>query len=98
MRALPSRRVLAGLTSLAIGGAFVAASGFAAMADSPDPQSTAVANVHVNTDGTVDVTLQGTWAWPTHKSDCNTNRYAVGWAVAWGVLNAEARRTIELPV
>src|SRR4051812_42939405 len=53
------------------------------MADSPDPQSTAVANVHVNTDGTVDVTVQGTWAWPTHKSDCNTNRYAAGWAVNW---------------
>jgi uncharacterized repeat protein (TIGR01451 family) len=83
-----SRRVLAGLTSLGVGGVFVVASGLAAVADSPDPHTTSVANVQVNSDGTVDVTVQGTWAWPTHKSDCNTNRYAAGWAVSWGDVNA----------
>lgn len=83
MRTHLTRRVLAGVTSLTIGGVFVIASGLAAVADSPDVNTTALANYTVNTDGTVSVTVQGTWAWPSHKSDCNTNRYAAGWAVAW---------------
>ena len=83
MRTHLTRRVLAGVTSLTIGGVFVIASGLAAVADSPDVNTTALANYNVNADGTVSVTVQGTWAWPSHKSDCNTNRYAAGWAVAW---------------
>jgi uncharacterized repeat protein (TIGR01451 family) len=71
------------VTSLAIGGVFVVASGMAAVADSPDVNSTALANYTVNADGTVTVTVGGNWAWPSHKSDCNTDRYAAGWAVAW---------------
>jgi uncharacterized repeat protein (TIGR01451 family) len=78
-----TRRVLAGVTSLAIGGVFVVASGLAAVADSPDINSTAVADYKVLPNGTVEVTVQGNWAWPSHKTDCNQDRYAAGWAVAW---------------
>ena len=83
MRLHLTRRVAAGVTSLMIGGVFVVASGMAAIADSPDVNTTSLANATVNADGSVSVTVQGTWAWPSHKSDCNTNRYAAGWAVAW---------------
>ncbi len=29
------------------------------------------------------VTISGTWAWTTHRSDCNTNRAGVGIAIDW---------------
>ena len=84
MRTHLTRRVLAGVTSLMIGGVFVVASGLAAVADSPDVAPTTTASVSTNPDGSVTVTVQGTWAWPTHgNKDCNVDRYAAGWAVAW---------------
>src|SRR4051812_11018997 len=55
-----------------------------AVADSPDASPTTTASVLTNPDGSVSVTVNGTWAWPTHgNKDCNLDRYAAGWAVAW---------------
>ena len=33
--------------------------------------------------GTTTITVQGGWAWPTHGSDCNTDRAGAGYAMAW---------------
>jgi uncharacterized repeat protein (TIGR01451 family) len=64
-----------------------------ARADSPDvkvttpapgqhPYQTGTATVDQAT-GHVTVTLTGGWSWPTHGSDCNTNRAGAGVAVNW---------------
>jgi hypothetical protein len=80
-----TRRVLGGVASLTIGGVFVVASGLAAIADSPDVVTPSTqASVQQNPDGSVDVTVAGTWDWSTHgNKDCNVDRYAAGWAVVW---------------
>lgn len=81
-----SRRVAAGTASLVLGVLYVGGTTtLSAFADSPSP--TSVAQVSENGAGQVTVTLDGTWAWPTHHSDCNLDRYAVGWQVAWGDVN-----------
>jgi len=33
--------------------------------------------------GTTTLTVEGGWAWPTHGSDCNTDRAGAGYAIAW---------------
>jgi uncharacterized repeat protein (TIGR01451 family) len=77
-----SRRVLAGATSLAIGGVFVAASAMAALADSPSP-TTITANVTTNPgNNTVTVSVSGTLQWK-NGGQCQTNKGA-GFAVVWG--------------
>jgi uncharacterized repeat protein (TIGR01451 family) len=64
-----------------------------ARADAPDvkvttpapgqhPFQTGTATVDSAT-GHVTVTLTGGWSWPTHGSDCNTNRAGAGVAVNW---------------
>jgi hypothetical protein len=53
-------------------------------ADSADPVlPISQGTVTHNNDGSNTVTMRGQWQWTTHASDCNTNRYAVGWAVDW---------------
>ena len=69
---------LVGILSLLSGLMFAAA-----RADSPDPKLPFTGSSVVNADGSVTLTVQGDWAWTTHHSDCNSNRYAVGWAVDW---------------
>ena len=56
----------------------------AAFADAPvpDPNDT-TGTVVVNHDGSRTVTLQGEWDWTTHKTDCNNDKRAVGYAVDW---------------
>ena len=83
MRTHLTRRVLAGVTSLTIGGAFVAASAMAAMADSPSPTSitASVAN-SAAAPGAMTVTVSGNLAW-LHGGQCGNNKGA-GFAVAWG--------------
>lgn len=56
-----------------------------ATADAADPvNASTVGSVSVDpTSGAVTVTMNGAWQWTTHSTDCNTDRYAVGWAVAW---------------
>ena len=76
-----SRRVLVALLvvmgSLAIG---VAGAG----ADAADPVLTLTTGTIVaHADGSMTVTVQGAWVWPTHKSDCNQDKRAVGFAVDW---------------
>ena len=45
------------------------------------------------------VEIHGTWAWTTHRSDCNTNRAGVGFAIDWGDNNGNhvtnARRRLD---
>ena len=53
-------------------------------ADAADVTSTSVVGgIVVNPDGSRTVTIAGRWAWPTHQSDCNIDRFGVGWAVDW---------------
>jgi hypothetical protein len=83
------RFVLVILLALTVGG--VAA--VSARADAPDvkvsspapgqhPTQTGVATVDTAS-GHVTVDLTGGWSWPTHGSDCNTNRAGAGVAVNW---------------
>jgi len=37
--------------------------------------------------GAVTIKLAGTWAWPTHRSDCNKDKRAVGVAIDWNDVN-----------
>ena len=76
-----SRRVAAatciGIVAVVLGGFALVAS-----ADSPDPASLSKQVVD-NHDGTWTVTMSGTWKWTTHTTDCNNDRFAVGWAMDW---------------
>src|ERR1044072_3410390 len=55
-----------------------------ALADAPDPiPGATTGGVVQNADGSFTLTVQGQWQWPTHKSDCSTNRGGVGDALAW---------------
>jgi uncharacterized repeat protein (TIGR01451 family) len=68
-----------------IASAFVLATATSVWADAPDVSTTTgtVLNADPLSDGFVQIGVQGEWAWSTHHSDCNTNRYAAGWAVDW---------------
>jgi len=68
-------RVLGGLTSLAVGGVFVAASALGALADSPAP-ATLQASVAGNT-----VSLNGTLEWGNNAGKCTSTNAAYG--VVW---------------
>src|SRR5262245_65058452 len=70
--------------------------GAGAMADAPDPKlppqsptSEIVSVTHddkgtpTTADDTTKVTVRGGWVWPTHHSDCNTDRAGAGFAVDW---------------
>jgi uncharacterized repeat protein (TIGR01451 family) len=59
----------------------VFATAVTAGADAPAP-ITNTGSAVVNPDGSITVTVQGTWTWPRNK-DCNEDRYAAGWAVDW---------------
>jgi hypothetical protein len=54
-----------------------------AKADSPDPVLPLSGSAVINTDGTKTLTVEGDWVWTTHHSNCNLNRFAVGWAMDW---------------
>ena len=71
-----SKRVLAVLLvvlcGLAVG---VAGAG----ADAADPVlASTTGSVVTNADGSRTVTVQGAWAWTTHKSNCSQDKRAVG--------------------
>ena len=55
-----------------------------ASADSPDVTSATGSVTNVAANGDVTVEVHGTWNWPTHGKDCNTDRAGVGIAVDWG--------------
>ena len=71
--------MLASAAALALGGA--------ALANAPDPEpgTQALIGPVFQVDGVdvVRVSLSGTWQWPSHSSDCNTDRNGVGYAVDW---------------
>ena len=55
-----------------------------AAADAPDPTLPFSASVAVDPiSGNRTLTLSGAWAWTTHSTDCNNDRFGVGWAVDW---------------
>src|SRR3954471_19283051 len=59
-----------------------------AAADAPDvtPNSMSASSVR-RADGTIAVTIQGSWQWTTHHSNCNTDRAGVGVAIDWNDTN-----------
>ena len=63
-----------------------------AAADAPDITS---ATGSVSSDGKT-VTISGTWAWTTHRSDCNTDRAGVGIAIDWNDPNAAGNHVTTL--
>jgi uncharacterized repeat protein (TIGR01451 family) len=65
----------------------VLATAVSAGADAADVSTTSGSAV-VNQDGSITVTVQGTWAWTTHNTDCNNDRYGVGWQVGWNDANS----------
>ncbi len=80
-RPLP-RRVLAGVTSLLMGGVLVAASAFAALADTPYPvNATVTATTTQASNGPVTVDLSGTLTWKRSVS-CGSDRQ-YGFAITW---------------
>src|SRR5438094_9716771 len=55
-----------------------------AHADAPDPVlSSTAGTLSGGPNGTIVLTLNGGWQWPTHHSDCNFDTRAVGFAVDW---------------
>jgi hypothetical protein len=68
----------------------VAASAAFGNAANPLPTTTAIATQ--NADGSVTVTVHGSWDWQsqtgTSADPCGGTRFGVGWAVAWGDPNA----------
>jgi uncharacterized repeat protein (TIGR01451 family) len=84
-RIVRSRRAKGGVATGLVLMMLGAAVGIVA-ADAPDPDPSKpviAASAVLNADNSTTVTLTGNWYWPTHRSDCNTNRYAVGWAIDW---------------
>jgi uncharacterized repeat protein (TIGR01451 family) len=81
-RARRSRLVIAqvAVVALVAAGAF-ALFGVTALADSPNPAATQTGTAVVNGDGSVTVTVTGSWVWD--KNDCPTNNTKPGWAVDW---------------
>src|SRR6187397_1057504 len=72
-----------------------------ALADAPDPKPQQ-AQVRTSEPYTVNgvqvvrVSVSGGWQWPTHKSDCNTNRTGVGYAIDWNDPNAGGNHVTTL--
>jgi hypothetical protein len=91
-RAIPAV-FMAAITTIAVVGA--------AFADAPDPKPSA-ASVRsgevqtVNGVEVVRVSVSGGWQWPTHKSDCNTNRTGAGYAIDWNDPNAAGNHVTTL--
>jgi hypothetical protein len=53
-----------------------------ALANAPNPDTTTVDQVTVNSDGSRTVTVQGTWTWAT-QNNCSTARNGVGYQIVW---------------
>ena len=53
-------------------------------------------SVVVNGDGSITVTLAGNWAWSTKDSDCNLDRFGVGWSADWNDPNAAGNHVTTL--
>ncbi|HUP82590.1 MAG TPA: SpaA isopeptide-forming pilin-related protein, partial [Candidatus Limnocylindria bacterium] len=73
----------------------------AVFADAPDPKpeqaSVRVGDVFiVNGVQVARVSVSGGWQWPTHHSDCNTNRTGAGYAIDWGDPNQSGNHVTTL--
>jgi uncharacterized repeat protein (TIGR01451 family) len=65
-------------------------------ADAADVASAHAVGVVVNGDGSITVTLAGDWVWTTHDSDCNLDRFGVGWAADWNDPNTPGNHVATL--
>jgi hypothetical protein len=81
-RTRPTRLLLA-LTCIGVVLVLMGVRAVGSAADTPDPIVPLNASVVVNPDGSKTVSVDGSWQWTTHRTDCNTDRFAVGWAVDW---------------
>jgi hypothetical protein len=91
-RAIPAL-MLAAITTIALVGV--------AFADAPDPKPSAATvrtaeRATVNGVEVVRVSVSGGWQWPTHKSNCNTNRTGAGYAIDWNDPNAGGNHVTTL--
>src|SRR4051812_30352263 len=73
----------------------------AVFADAPDPKpaqaKVKVSDVFVvNGVQVVRVSVSGGWQWPTHHSDCNTDRTGAGYAIDWGDPNQPGNHVTTL--
>jgi uncharacterized repeat protein (TIGR01451 family) len=49
-----------------------------------DPTKPMNVSLVTQPNGSNTLTISGDWLWPSHQTgDCNTDRYAIGWAVDW---------------
>src|SRR4051794_10254570 len=72
------------LLAVLVGAAMLVFGAASAFADASDPDVNATTgNIVLNKDGSRTVTVQGAWHWTTHRSDCNGDKRAVGFAVDW---------------
>ena len=73
--------------ALILASAAALALGSVALANAPDPEpgTQALVGPVYQVDGVdvVRISLSGSWQWPTHSNDCNTDRNGVGYAVDW---------------
>ena len=92
MRRLANSLALASAAALVLGGV--------ALANAPDPEpgSQALVGPVFQVDGVdvVRISLSGTWQWPTHSTDCNTDRNGVGYAVDWDDANQPGNHVATL--
>ncbi|MDL2336095.1 MAG: hypothetical protein QFC55_08705, partial [Chloroflexota bacterium] len=91
-RALPAVLVAIATLVVAVGVVF---------ADAPDPipqaaQVTTGEPFIVSGVPVVRVSVSGGWQWPTHRSDCNTNRTGAGYAIDWGDPNQAGNHVTTL--
>jgi hypothetical protein len=77
-RTMRAWRGLAALSTLACMLAFA----MPALANAPNPETTKVDQVVVNSDGSRTVTVEGTWTWQT-QTKCGTSRNGVGYQIDW---------------
>src|SRR4051794_7402299 len=81
---LSKRSAKISLFALLVGAAMLVFGATSAFADASDPDVNATTgSVVTNANGSRTVTVQGAWHWTTHKSDCNGDKRAVGFAVDW---------------
>jgi hypothetical protein len=82
MSSKPGSKHVLTVLLIVLGGLVLGVAGAGADAADPIVAST-TGNVVTNSDGSRTVTVQGSWQWTTHRSDCSQDKRAVGYAVDW---------------
>jgi len=82
MSSKPGSKHVLTVLLIVLGGLVLGVAGAGADAADPIIAST-TGTVTTNADGSRTVTVQGQWQWTTHRSNCNNDKRAVGYAVDW---------------